>query len=162
MPVDEAVDLDQVLGVTRQLVELVRGTGLARLSVHAGTVRWEIEGTAPGPAGVLAPSGPAPQVAVNGTPVPVNGLSAVVPVEPPGHGVLAPLVGVFYRSATPGGTPFVEVGQQVRAGQQVAIVEAMKMLNEVVADRAGVLREIHVADAEIVEFGQRLFTIEPA
>ncbi len=168
MPVDEAADLDRVLGVTRELVELVRSRGLARLAVHAGPVRWEIEGAA-APAGPPAAGAPA----VNGVATPLSGVLPVAipvpaqaeqaePAEPPGEAVLAPLVGVFYRSAGPGAPPFVEVGQPVAAGQQVAIVEAMKMMNEVVAETAGVLREVHAADAEIVEFGQRLFTITPA
>lgn len=151
----EPTDLDRVLGATRQLVELVRSRGLARLAVDAGPVRWEIAGAAAA----------RPQVSVDGVPVagvlPVAVPGPAVPAEPPGEPVLAPLVGVFYRSPSPGAPPFVEVGQPVAEGQQVAIVEAMKMMNEVVADSAGVLREVHVADAAIVELGQRLFTIEP-
>ncbi|HZB49916.1 MAG TPA: biotin/lipoyl-containing protein [Mycobacteriales bacterium] len=152
MPTAEPTDLDRVLGATRELVALVRSRGLTRLAVDAGPVRWEITGAAAAlPAGGdgAALTGVLP-VAV---PVPVE--------EPPGAAVLAPLVGVFYRSPSPGAPPFVEVGQPVAAGQQVAIVEAMKMMNEVVAETAGVVREVHAADAAIVELGQRLFTIEP-
>ena len=167
MPVDEAAELDRVLGVTRELVELVRSRNLSRLAVQAGPVRWEIDGSAlpVDPAGARRVRGrrvraAAPQRALadGAAPAPLG-----PPAEqPPGHEVLAPLVGVFYRSPTPGAPPFVEVGQPVAAGQQVAIVEAMKMMNEVVADRAGVLRAVHAADAEIVELGQRLFTVTPA
>ncbi len=152
MPTAEPTDLDRVLGATRQLVELVRSRGLARLSVDAGPVRWEIAGAA-----AARPD----SVLVAGVPVAGVPVAVPVPAEPPGEPVLAPLVGVFYRSPSPGAPPFVEVGQPVAEGQQVAIVEAMKMMNEVVAESAGVLREVHVADAAIVELGQRLFTIEP-
>jgi acetyl-CoA carboxylase biotin carboxyl carrier protein len=166
MPVDEAADLDRVLGVTRELVELVRSRKLSRLAVQAGPVRWEIDGARPAvDTAAPLPTDAAPAYLNGSTPHPLNGSApapAEGPAEPPGHEVLAPLVGVFYRSPTPGAPPFVEVGQPVAAGQQVAIVEAMKMMNEVVADRAGVLRAVHAADAEIVEFGQRLFTVTPA
>ena len=152
MPAADGTDLDRVLVATRELVALVRSRGLARLAVDAGPVRWEIAGPA---AAVQGGDGAA---AVAG----VLPLAVPVPVEePPGEAVLAPLVGVFYRSPAPGAPPFVEVGQPVAAGQQVAIVEAMKMMNEVVAETAGVVREVHAADAAIVELGQRLFTIEP-
>jgi acetyl-CoA carboxylase biotin carboxyl carrier protein len=165
MPVDEAADLDRVLGVTRELVELVRSRGLARLVVRAGPVRWEIDGEAV-PRGAAAPVAvPVAVPAVNGSAPHAGTGPAPAPApadEPPGVDVLAPLVGVFYRSPSPGAPPFVEVGQPVAAGQQLAIVEAMKMMNEVVADHAGVLRAVHAADAEIVEFGQPLFTISPA
>ena len=162
MPVDEAADLDRVLGVTRELVELVRSRGLSRLAVHAGPVHWESDGAAAAvPVLVPAPNGSAPHR--NGSPPVGAGVPAPAePAPPPGHAVLAPLVGVFYRSPSPGAPPFAEVGEPVAAGQQLGIVEAMKMMNEVVADTAGVLREVHAADAEIVEFGQRLFTISPA
>ncbi|SDD18754.1 acetyl-CoA carboxylase biotin carboxyl carrier protein [Actinokineospora iranica] len=74
----------------------------------------------------------------------------------------APLVGVFYQAPGPGKPPFVEVGSAVVAGQQVAIVEAMKMLNEVVADRAGVIGAVLAHDGDVVEYGQPLFRIDPA
>jgi len=184
MPVDETTDLDRVLGLTRELVELVRSRGLARLAVDAGPVRWEIDGaaavTGPAAAGPAPyPNGAAPRrngsvpprngsVLPNGSVPHLNGSVTALAAEPSpptdagGTAVLAPLVGVFYRSPSPGAPPFVEVGQPVTAGQQLAVVEAMKMMNEVVAETAGVVREVHVADAEIVEFGQRLFTIAPA
>ena len=165
MPTAEPTDLDRVLGATRELVALVRSRGLTRLAVDAGPVRWEITGAA-----AALPAG-GDGAALTGV-LPAGGdgaaLTGVLPVavpvpveEPPGAAVLAPLVGVFYRSPSPGAPPFVEVGQPVAAGQPVAIVEAMKMMNEVVAETAGVVREVHAADAAIVELGQRLFTIEP-
>jgi acetyl-CoA carboxylase biotin carboxyl carrier protein len=73
--------------------------------------------------------------------------------------VLSPMVGTFYRSPSPDAAPFVEVGQTVRVGDVLCIVEAMKMMNQIEADRAGTVTAIHVADGEPVEFDQPLITI---
>jgi acetyl-CoA carboxylase biotin carboxyl carrier protein len=77
-----------------------------------------------------------------------------------GHPVVAPLVGTFYRSPEPGSKPFVEVGDTVEADSEVAIVEAMKIMNRITADCAGRITEILVADGEMVEFGQTLMYVE--
>src|SRR5690625_3890402 len=76
-----------------------------------------------------------------------------------GHTVLAPMVGTFYRAPNPGAAPFVEVGQTVKEGDVLCIVEAMKLLNEIEADRAGVIKAVLVENGEPVEFGQPLFVI---
>ena len=86
------------------------------------------------------------------------------PVSPPADGVVrieAPMVGVFYRAAQPGAPPFVEEGETVAPGQTLCILEAMKLMNEIKADAAGIVRSIHVGNAEPVEFGQLLFELEP-
>jgi acetyl-CoA carboxylase biotin carboxyl carrier protein len=75
--------------------------------------------------------------------------------------VEAPMVGTFYRAPQPGAPPFVEVGDAVAPGQTLCILEAMKLMNEVKADAEGVVRAIHVGNAEPVEFGQLLFELEP-
>jgi acetyl-CoA carboxylase biotin carboxyl carrier protein len=75
--------------------------------------------------------------------------------------VEAPMVGVFYRAPQPGAPPFVEEGDAVMPGQTLCIVEAMKLMNEIKADAAGIIRRIHVGNAEPVEFGQLLFELEP-
>jgi acetyl-CoA carboxylase biotin carboxyl carrier protein len=75
--------------------------------------------------------------------------------------VEAPMVGTFYRAAQPGAPPFVEEGQPIGAGQTLCILEAMKLMNEVKADVDGIVRAIHVENAEPVEFGQLLFELEP-
>jgi acetyl-CoA carboxylase biotin carboxyl carrier protein len=91
------------------------------------------------------------------------------PVQPPGpvesatgYEIRSPLVGTFYHSPAPGQDPFVQIGSRVEAGEQVAIVEAMKLLTPVTTDRTGIVVSIDVADADVVEFGQVLFTIDPA
>jgi acetyl-CoA carboxylase biotin carboxyl carrier protein len=77
-----------------------------------------------------------------------------------GHVLKSPFVGTFYRSTTPGSDPFVEIGSRVRKGQSLCIVEAMKLMNEIEADRDGVIREILAENGQPVEFDQALFVIE--
>lgn len=80
--------------------------------------------------------------------------------EPEGHPIAAPLVGTFYRASGPGEEPFVQVGDVVTAGQQVAIVEAMKLMNAVEAERPGTVTAVLVEDGEMVEFGQPLLVLD--
>ncbi len=77
-----------------------------------------------------------------------------------GHAVKSPMVGTFYRSASPESAPFVEVGQSVSAGQTLCIIEAMKILNQIEADKSGKIKQILVENAQPVEYGQPLFIIE--
>ncbi|MEV8635686.1 acetyl-CoA carboxylase biotin carboxyl carrier protein [Streptosporangium sp. NPDC051023] len=86
---------------------------------------------------------------------------AAPPVEETAKAVTAPLVGTFYRAPEPGSRPFVEVGDRIGAGQTIGIVEAMKLMNHVVSDWAGVVTEILADDATAVEFGQPLIRVEP-
>ena len=95
------------------------------------------------PAPVAAPVVEAPEVAVE-----------------TGYTVKSPMVGTFYRAASPGADPFVEVGAQVKVGERLCIVEAMKILNEIECDHAGVVTRVLVQDGESVEYGQPLFEIE--
>lgn len=83
----------------------------------------------------------------------------VAPAQPGGMALTSPLVGTFYRASAPDAAPFVQVGDHVEEGQTVAVVEAMKMLNEVQAEQAGEIVEIHAENGTFVEFGQPLFTI---
>ncbi|MFZ2651098.1 MAG: acetyl-CoA carboxylase biotin carboxyl carrier protein, partial [Burkholderiaceae bacterium] len=77
-----------------------------------------------------------------------------------GHSVKAPMVGTFYRSASPGGKPLVEVGSMVKEGEPICIIEAMKIMNEIEADKAGTIKSILCENGQAVEFGQPLFVIE--
>src|SRR5262249_17678886 len=79
--------------------------------------------------------------------------------EPEGHLVRSPMVGTFYRAASPDGKPFVEVGQTVNAGDTLCIIEAMKLMNEIEADQGGVVKQILVENGQPVEYGQPLFVI---
>jgi acetyl-CoA carboxylase biotin carboxyl carrier protein len=81
------------------------------------------------------------------------------PVAPEGHVVKSPMVGTFYRAASPGAKPFVEVGDTVEVGDALCIIEAMKLMNEIESDRAGVVKQILVENGQAVEFGQPLVVI---
>lgn len=120
------------------------------LHVRAGSVSIDLSWREPAPP-THAPVAPA---AVAPVPEP--------PAVPVGHVVSAPTVGVFYRSASPGAEPFVTEGATVTAGQQIGIVEAMKLMIPVECDRGGTVREILVGDGEPVEFGTPLLTVDPA
>jgi acetyl-CoA carboxylase biotin carboxyl carrier protein len=98
-----------------------------------------------------APAAPAEQQA---TPSPEPAVTVAA-----GHAIKSPMVGTFYRASSPGAAPFVEVGQTVKVGDVICIVEAMKMMNQIEADKAGIVEAILVADGEPVEFDQPLFTI---
>jgi acetyl-CoA carboxylase biotin carboxyl carrier protein len=85
---------------------------------------------------------------------------AAAPIEPAGHLVKSPMVGTFYLSSTPGGKPLVEVGSVVKEGDPVCIIEAMKIMNEIEADKAGTVTQILAQNGQAVEYGQPLFVIE--
>lgn len=76
------------------------------------------------------------------------------------HGIKSPMVGTFYRSSSPGAKSFVEIGDSIKAGQTVCIIEAMKILNEIESDKSGVVTQIHCENGQAVEYGQVLFTVE--
>jgi acetyl-CoA carboxylase biotin carboxyl carrier protein len=82
------------------------------------------------------------------------------PPTPTGNVVKSPMVGTFYRSASPGSDPFIEIGSVVKVGDPICIIEAMKIMNEIEADAAGTIREILCENGQAVEFGQALFVIE--
>ena len=85
---------------------------------------------------------------------------AAEPAPEPGHVVKSPMVGTFYRSASPGGEAFAEIGTVVKEGQAICIIEAMKIMNEIEADKAGTVKQILCENGQAVEFGQPLFIIE--
>ncbi|HEY6029478.1 MAG TPA: acetyl-CoA carboxylase biotin carboxyl carrier protein, partial [Gaiellaceae bacterium] len=124
------------------------------ITIEEAGMRVSVRRTAdPGPS--VAPAGPLPAVEPPDLP----------PVEPRSDGVIrveSPMVGTFYRAPQPGAPPFVEVGDAVSAGQTLCILEAMKLMNEIKADTEGIVRAVHVDNAQPVEFGQLLFELEPA
>jgi acetyl-CoA carboxylase biotin carboxyl carrier protein len=156
----------------KTLIELVEESGIAELEVKEGeeSVRISRQPTGmPMPVQYLAPPmmAPAPAPAV-AAPAPAAAAPAAVatpaaaPKSDNRHVIKAPMVGTFYRSPSPGAKPFVEVGQTVKAGQTLCIIEAMKMLNQIEADRAGVIAEVLADNEKPVEFDQPLFAIDPA
>jgi acetyl-CoA carboxylase biotin carboxyl carrier protein len=156
MSKEEAVDQDQLRALCAEASELIKRHpgAVRRVSIGAGTYHVDVE-LEPLPAGTALVSNGAPgaEAAAAGP----DGAAA----PDTRHAVVALLVGTFYRSPEPGAAPFVEVGDVVEAGQDVAIIEAMKVMNRIQSDVAGRVVEILVEDGEMVEFEQRLIVIEP-
>ncbi len=143
----------------KTLIELVETSGIAELEIQEGEERVRIT-RAPTGASAAAPT--LPQVVAVGAPVApaAAGPAPVAPAPvPEGHVVKSPMVGTFYRAATPGSKPFVEVGDTVVEGATLCIVEAMKLMNEIEADKAGTIKAILTENGQPVEFGQPLFLI---
>jgi|TARA_B110000503_G_C7013302_1_gene356617 acetyl-CoA carboxylase biotin carboxyl carrier protein len=137
----------------KTLIDLVAESGIAELEITEGEDRVRIvkfsQTTVAAPVMQQAyaqPLAPAPEV-------------LVAPAAPEGHAVKSPMVGTFYRASSPGASPFVEVGQAVKEGEPICIIEAMKLLNEIEADKSGVIKAILVENGEPVEYGQPLFLI---
>lgn len=141
----------------KTLIDLVADSGIAELEVTEGEDRVRIAKFSPAPTAaattVAVPA--APVIATNGT---TAGPAAVL--EPEGHVVKSPMVGTFYRSPSPGAASFIELGQAVKPGDTLCIIEAMKLLNEVEAEVGGTVKQILVENGQPVEYGQPLFIIE--
>lgn len=151
------------LAEVRQLIRLVQRTGIGELEVSAGgkTVRISAAGAVTGEMR-LAPVGvaPASQVPAGGNAVPEARPQEAKPDR--SVAITSPMVGTFYRAPAPDADPYVEVGDIVEVGQTVCIVEAMKLMNEIEAEARGRVVQILVENSHPVEFGQKLFLIEPA
>jgi len=141
----------------KKLIELLEESNIGELEIHEGeeSVRISRFGTNLQTAPVaVAPVAVAPVAAA-----PVAAAEAPAPATLTGHAVVSPMVGTFYCSSGPGAPPFVTVGQQVNVGDVLCIVEAMKMMNQIEADKAGTIGAILVEDGEPVEFDQPMITI---
>ncbi len=143
----------------KTLIELVESSGIGELEVQEGEERVRI--TRAPPAGAASTATHAVYTAgspvATPLPAPIDAPAAVV--EPEGHFVKSPMVGTFYRAASPGAKPFVEVGDSVQVGDTLCIIEAMKLLNEIEADQGGSVKAILVENGQPVEYGQPLFII---
>lgn len=145
----------------KTLIELVESSGIAELEISEGEERVRITRTGPqAPAMPHVYAAPQPVAAAAAVaPAPAAAAAAAEPSPVEGHVIKSPMVGSFYRSASPGAKPFVDVGQSVNAGETLCIIEAMKLLNEIESDKAGVVKAILVENGQPVEFGQPLFII---
>jgi acetyl-CoA carboxylase biotin carboxyl carrier protein len=145
----------------KTLIELVEGSGIAELEIQEGEERVRItRASATGGQGANAAAGVVTHVAA--TPqsaAPAAAEARQAPLEPEGHLVKSPMVGTFYRAASPGAKPFVEIGDTVAAGDTLCIIEAMKLMNEIESDKSGVVKQILVENGQPVEFGQPLVVI---
>ena len=145
----------------KTLIELVESSGITELEVTEGEEKVRIA-KAPPVSAVQQGYMIAPQQAPTAAPAAVASVPAApeVSAEPAGTPLKAPMVGTFYRSGAPGAKPFVEVGSQVKEGDVLCIIEAMKLMNEIVAEQAGVVVQTPVENGQPVEYGQTLFIIE--
>jgi len=144
----------------KKLIELLEESGIAEIEIREGeesvrisrgstTPVQQVYAAAPYPA-------PAPQAAATAAPAP----AAPPPPKSNEYVVTAPMVGTFYASPSPGAKPFVDIGDEVKVGQVLCIIEAMKMMNQIESDKAGRITSVMAQNGEPVEFGQPLYTIE--
>src|SRR5690606_29365992 len=144
----------------KTLIDLVSESNISELEITEAEGKVRIVKAAPQvmaapitysmpPAQPVAAAAPAVEVA-----------SAAAPAQPAGHAVKSPMVRTFYRASSPGAKAFVEVGDSVKEGDTICIVEAMKILNEIEADKSGTVTQILVQNGQAVEYGQALFVIE--
>ena len=141
----------------KTLIDLVQQSGISELEITEGEEKVRISRY--GAAGNVAPVSASSFV----LPTELTGTGLGVapgPTEPTGHTLKSPMVGTFYRCPSPGTPSFVEVGQTVTKGQTLCIIEAMKLLNEIESDEAGVIKAILVENGQPVEYGQPLFIID--
>jgi acetyl-CoA carboxylase biotin carboxyl carrier protein len=144
----------------KKLIELLEESGVAEIEIKEGeeSVRISRHGTLPTP--MYAPQ---PMMAPPAAPAPIVAaatVEAAKPEEISGHVVRSPMVGTFYRSPSPGAKSFVEEGQSVKVGDTLCIIEAMKLLNQIEADKAGTIKAILIENGQPVEYNQPLFVIE--
>jgi len=152
----------------KKLIELLEESGIAEIEIKEGEegVRISRAGaaytaaphahamhSAPAPAPAAPPRGP------ESLPAAVAGEAAPKP-KPSEHVITAPMVGTFYAAPSPGAKPFVEIGDEIKLGQVLCVIEAMKMMNQIEADKAGRITSIMARNGDPVEFGQPLFVIE--
>jgi len=144
----------------KTLIELVESSGIAELEISEGEERVRITRSLPPAHGapLAAPSTPGVVLTTGDLATSAEATPAAA-TEPEGHAVKSPMVGTFYRSASPGAKPFVDVGDEVQVGDPLCIIEAMKLMNEIEADRAGVVKAILVENGQPVEYGQPLVVI---
>ena len=141
----------------KTLIDLVSESNVSELEITEaeGKVRIVKSGGA-----VVQQYMPVPVAAPVAGPAPVAAAAPAEAAAPTGHLVKSPMVGTFYRASSPGAASFVEVGSQVKAGQPVCIIEAMKIMNEIESDVDGTITKILVENGQPVEYGQPLFVIE--
>lgn len=146
----------------KKLIDLVEESGIAELEITEGEEKVRIVKI-----GAVAALASAPLPMAPAAPTPASASAAIqagAPAEPAaaaqeGHPVKSPMVGTFYRTPSPDAKPFVEIGQSVKEGQIICIIEAMKLMNEIECDKSGVVSAILVENGQPVEYGQPLFVI---
>jgi len=146
----------------KKLIDLVEESGISELELTEGeeSVRISRQGqVVQQPQQYTIPQQPTPAFQ-NQAPTPTASADTEVVAQENGHALTSPMVGTFYRSSSPEADPYVDVGSSVKKGDTLCIIEAMKLLNEIEADRDGIIKQIMVENAQPVEFGEPLFIIE--
>jgi len=152
----------------KTLIDLVAESGIAELEITEGEGKVKIVksaaqtgavGYAPATTVMMPTPAAAPAAPASAAASPAADVAPVQAAAPTGHRLASPMVGTFYRASSPGGSPFVSIGDAVSEGQTLCVIEAMKLMNEIPADKAGVIKEILVENGQPVEFGQALFVI---
>lgn len=157
----------------KALIDLVEKSGISELEITEGEEKVRISRAPLAQTVQLAHMHPQHMAPMQALPAAAPAASAATPaelearivaaeaaaVEAEGHAVKSPMVGTFYRSASPGGKPFVEVGQTVSEGDTLCIIEAMKLLNEIESDKSGVVKAVLVENGQPVEYGEPLVII---
>jgi len=145
----------------KTLIDLVSESNVSELEITEAEGKVRIVKSSGAPLVMQQPAVAMVAAPVGGVPAaPAVEAAPAAPAAPTGHAVKSPMVGTFYRSSSPGAKPFVEVGSVVKEGETICIIEAMKILNEIEADKSGTITKILSENGQAVEYGQPLFMIE--
>ncbi|MES2480920.1 MAG: acetyl-CoA carboxylase biotin carboxyl carrier protein [Pseudomonadota bacterium] len=147
----------------KTLIDLVSESNVSELEITEAEGKVRIVKGLPAVVHMAAPMQAPMQAAPQGiaaAPLAASAAAPAAPEAPAGHAVKSPMVGTFYRASSPGASAFVQVGSQVKAGDTICIIEAMKILNEIETDKAGTVTQILCENGQPVEYGQPLFIIE--
>jgi acetyl-CoA carboxylase biotin carboxyl carrier protein len=139
---NEQTSTGELIGAVRELISLMGKGGISELDLTSGDVSIRLRGGVGAPVAVASP--------------PNGAATSAEPAVEEGHIVTAPMIGTYYSAPSPGEDPFVQIGDEVEVGQVIGIIEAMKIMNEIIADSAGVVAEILVENAQAVEYGSPL------
>lgn len=142
----------------KKLIELLEESSIAEIEIREGEESVRI--SRHGQAGTQVAMQHAVHTSAPSSTAPAAAVEATAPAAPIGHTVNAPMVGTFYQSAAPGTPPFVTLGQTVNVGDTLCVIEAMKIMNQIESDKAGVVKSMLVENGQPVEYGQPLFVIE--
>jgi acetyl-CoA carboxylase biotin carboxyl carrier protein len=146
----------------KTLIDLVSESNISELEITEADGKVRIVKADPAAVHPVMPAtlSAAPGAPLGAAPAPALAPAPAEPVAPAGHAVKSPMVGTFYRASSPGAKPFVEIGNEIKAGEPICIIEAMKIMNEIEADKSGTVTKILCESGQAVEFGQPLFIIE--
>ena len=144
----------------KTLIDLVSESNISELEITEAEGKVRIVKADPQRQTFQSPAASTQPEAVAAPPAVVAAPAVVEPEEVKGHTVTSPMVGTFYRSASPGGKPFVETGSAIKEGEPICIIEAMKIMNEIEADKSGTVVRVLCENGQAVEFGQPLFILE--